>query len=194
MDAVTTLLFQAARDGTVDEAAEALAFGANMNARNSLGLTPLMYACWRGNVAVASLLLRMPGVDMTIASSEGLCAVHFAASSSPYKSDDATIDILRLLVAAGADVNARSSPTSDTAIMRAITSGCGEAVAFLAALDECDLSVRDPAGLDVRALCARYGSPAMTSAIVGAVVQRAAVASKRTADRRTSPAPDGSTP
>ena len=158
MDSVTFDLFEGAQCGRKDDVALAIAFGANVNARNAIGFTPLMYACWRGFAPVVDLLLRIPGVDVGAKCPEGLCAAHFAASACPSKADDDAVAVLKLLQAAGADLNARTSLHGDTPIMRAIASNLKGVVAFLAAAPGCDLGAVDGAGRGLAQWCEDYGS------------------------------------
>ena len=51
------LLIQAARIGDIDEARKLLDKGANIEARDDLGWTPLHYACFKGEVGVAKMLI-----------------------------------------------------------------------------------------------------------------------------------------
>ena len=47
MHRTTYDLFEAAKGGSRLDAATAIAFGAEINAKNVIGFTPLHYACWR---------------------------------------------------------------------------------------------------------------------------------------------------
>lgn len=81
MSGTTAALFDAARSGCVDDAATALAFGANANARNAIGFTPLHYACWAGRSAVVKLLLALPCTEVDPLTPQGITPLLLAASA-----------------------------------------------------------------------------------------------------------------
>lgn len=83
-----------------------LAHGAEVNARNGDGWTPLMKACWLGCTENVKLLLAAgAATEVAIAGGSlkpGYTALHFAANGGE-------TEIVRLLLEAGAEANARDS-------------------------------------------------------------------------------------
>jgi ankyrin repeat protein len=165
MDTQTFDLFEAARTGTKDDAALAIAFGANINARNVIGFTPLHYAAWRGNVPVVDLLLRMKDIEIAAMCPEGLTAAHFAVSPCVYKNPSDVAEVLKLLCAAGADMNAPTPGSGDTVIMRAIASSFPGAVEYLASLPGVDLDARDGKGRTPEQWGVDFGSDAIVTSV-----------------------------
>ena len=82
------------------ETAELLiAKGADINAKDNLGGTPLFWAALEGNEEVAELLIRQ-GADVNAAGPKGWTALHWAVAMAQKKS-------VELLIGEGADVNAK---------------------------------------------------------------------------------------
>ena len=82
------------------ETAELLiAKGADINAKDDTGGTPLFWAALEGNVEVAELLIRQ-GADVNAAGPKGWTALHWAVAMAQKKS-------VELLIGEGADVNAK---------------------------------------------------------------------------------------
>jgi ankyrin repeat protein len=110
----TALLF-AARQGRLAIVQALLAAGANVNATQSQGIAPLTIAIYNSHWDVAAHLLEK-GADPNLATS-GFTPLHlaiqirrpellqFAAPASTSKLD--SLDVIKLLLARGADVNAR---------------------------------------------------------------------------------------
>jgi ankyrin repeat protein len=89
-------LFAAAAGGQVERVNTLLAGGADVNAKNSAGRTPLMMAASSGNVRILKKLLAF-GADPNAADGRGVTAL-MEASGSGFE------DAVRVLIAAGADV------------------------------------------------------------------------------------------
>lgn len=172
MNSTTFDLFEAAKAGTKDDAALAIAFGADINAQNHIGFTPLMYAAWRGNAPVVDLLLRMPQVNVNLRCPEGLTAAHFAGSECPSKLEASAVEVFRLLARHGADLNARTSTGGDTPIMRAAASKLPAVVACLAGMPECDLTATDVEGRSVLTWCAEHGTAEIVEMVRAAMLSR----------------------
>ena len=80
---------------------EALARGADVNAKSNMGLTPIMQATMWGHDRIVAYLLSKGGRPNE-ADNEGLTALHNAVS-------DGHVKVVKVLMAAGADVNAKSA-------------------------------------------------------------------------------------
>jgi len=94
-------LFEAVRSSHLSEVKELLEKGANPNARDEEGFTPLHYASFNGCASVAKLLLDS-GADPNVGSKEGWTPLHLAASNG-------FTDIVKLLIECGADLDARDN-------------------------------------------------------------------------------------
>ncbi len=110
--------------------------GTLCNGQNTLGQTPLLLACQRGDERSAALLLRA-GANPNIQSADG-SPLHVAAAAGHAA-------LLRLLVEAGAFVNAADT-SGDTALHWAVREERREAVALLAALPSANLSATNEDG------------------------------------------------
>ncbi len=96
------LLLQSVVEGNVKAVKQHLAVGADVNAKNRYGSTPLHRAAYAGHKEIAELLIAK-GVDVDAKDDRfiGQTPLHRAAWKS-YK------EIVELLIAAGADVNAKA--------------------------------------------------------------------------------------
>ncbi len=94
----------AAQDGDVAKVSRLLALGADVNATDSRGNTPLKYASAEPHPEVLRLLTAH-GASATIADDRGFTPLHCAAGHGFYKE---AIEMVEILLQAGADVNARS--------------------------------------------------------------------------------------
>lgn len=134
---------------------QALADGANPNARDEDQRTPLFSAVLGGSVGLAGLLLES-GAEVDARDAHGFTPLHFAAQ-------ELLPELARLLIAKGADVNAVDEDGSPV-LWRAIFSAHdrhsirNDVVAeLLAAGAKPDLA--NKAGETPRALAARMGNP-----------------------------------
>ena len=98
--------------------------GADVNAPDESGLTPLALAAMQGQTAIARLLIAAKA-DVNEASSDGTTPLMRAASANHGET-------VRLLIASGADVNARNAGGM-TALMVAAFGGYAEPVRMLLA-------------------------------------------------------------
>jgi ankyrin repeat protein len=118
-------LIAAAQAGDLAQATEALAAGADVNAPNSHGVTPLLEAAGQGHLKVARLLIdRGAEVDYT-GMSEGspLMLVAFMGQT----------ELLRLCLAAGANPNLALPAGGETALHMAAVASRTEAAGLLLA-------------------------------------------------------------
>lgn len=99
----TPPLIDAVQSGDVALAKELLDAGANLNAKNDVGHTPLHVAAIRGREVVAVALLEA-GANPNAVDHDGKTPLHWAAS---YDEASGYEDIVKLLLDAGADPNAR---------------------------------------------------------------------------------------
>jgi len=100
-------LQNAAFYGDLAEVQRLLKAGANVDAKSSLGFTPLMRASERGNVEIARALLQA-GADCDVARDNGSTALMDASSGNQP-------EVLKVLIEAGADPNAKT--TDGTGVM-----------------------------------------------------------------------------
>lgn len=86
---------------TADEARKLIAAGADVNAKNEHGTTPLHCAASREHADVARLLLEA-GAEVNAQAKYGWTPLHFAAMNG-------RIETARVLIAAGADPSIRNN-------------------------------------------------------------------------------------
>lgn len=115
-------LFDAVRAGNGREAIRLIEDGADANAADSLGTTPLMWAARYGNAVVVERLLRV-GADAAAENAFGVTPMSEAAliGSEP---------VIRALLAAGVDPDS-PSPEGETALMLVVRTGHIEAAEVL---------------------------------------------------------------
>jgi len=92
-------LLDAVGDGDIARVKKLLDRGANLNAKNILGLTPLHIAAMYGNLELVDLLLKY-GADANAKTDHAVTPLHLAASWG-------RADVVKMLLERGADVNAR---------------------------------------------------------------------------------------
>jgi uncharacterized protein len=112
-----TALMYAARDGAADAARALVAGGADVNAVDPEGTTALVRAISNGHYDTAAVLLER-GANPNLADSAGMAALYAAADMSslgevfgrpprPIRDTLTSVDLVKLLLRHGADVNAR---------------------------------------------------------------------------------------
>ena len=96
-------LLDAAEKGNIEAVKKTLADGADVNAKDDNGWTPLHWAALSGHKEVSEYLITM-GADVNAAETvSGMTVLHEAAALG-HK------EIAELLIASGADVNAKDEP------------------------------------------------------------------------------------
>ena len=120
-------LVQAAERGNLTDVQDALKGGADVNAKNTNGLTALMMASYcgytNGNYAEVVKLLLDKGADVNIKGKEGLTALMEASSGG-------NAEVVKLLLDKGADINVKNSK-GETALVIAKDKGQKEIVGML---------------------------------------------------------------
>jgi ankyrin repeat protein len=114
-------LFRSIRAGDISGVENLLRQGADVNARQEHGATPLMYAALYSPAPCMQLLLEK-GADPNAKNKFGATALMWGA-------DDAVK--VRMLIANGADVNARAASGRTALMAAAATRGAGDAVSAL---------------------------------------------------------------
>ncbi len=121
----TTPLHWAVQQERLDTVESLIAAGANVNAKNRYGATPLMLSATTGNAAVTKALLKA-GADFRVTVPDtGSVLVTAARTGNP--------EVVKLLLTAGADVNFADSYSGQTALMSAAAEGHSDAVQALLA-------------------------------------------------------------
>ena len=121
-------LFEAARSGDVEKVREILECGkCTVNCTDSVGWTPLHWACLKGHVDVVRVLVSEFKANMTIQTlfgGKGYTALHYSCR-------EGHVDIVRTLVKYKANVNAKTD-SGDTQLTLAARHGHSNIVhAFL---------------------------------------------------------------
>jgi hypothetical protein len=128
LDTDVTPLMRAADNADLDSVTKLLAGGADVNAKDWLGRTPLLHACMHGNANPNVLkALLAAGADPNAHDNRGTTPLLAAATGPRGEVGSA---MLRELLAAGADVNAKDTDGA-TALMQAAAAGDAEAVTLL---------------------------------------------------------------
>jgi ankyrin repeat protein len=117
-------LFHAIHAGDLAAARAELAKGANVNARDEEGSTPLMYCALYSSDAACLRLLLDHGANPNAVNAFGATALIWGTSS---------LEKVKLLVESGADVNARSKPGKTALMVAASQDGAGPIVSYLLA-------------------------------------------------------------
>ena len=81
------------RIGNLKDVEDAVKSGVELNVRDYVGRTGLMFALWNKHTEVATMLVQNPAVDVNIAKYGGRCALHIASQN------DENSDCLALILA-----------------------------------------------------------------------------------------------
>ncbi len=119
----STALHWAAYEGDARATTALLAAGADSSARTDTGITPLALACESGSADVVKLLLGAKA-DPNQPLKNGETPLMMAARTG-------RVPVLKLLLAAGAQIDARETLRSTTALMWAAANANAEAVRYL---------------------------------------------------------------
>lgn len=95
------LLSEVAENCDLDECLRLLSEGADVNARDADGCTPLLWAVLSGNMEVASLLIEK-GADINSSNNDGETALHWASTTG-------NTEIAEMLISKGAEVNCKDT-------------------------------------------------------------------------------------
>ena len=144
-------LMEAMEDNDIEAVKLLIEAGVDVNAKSEKGYTALMAASWVGYKEIAELLIGA-GANVNVTASDGRTALMLASWKSPQgffarilQGLGATVNaddklayqerqkgiIVELLIAAGAEVNARENEEGVTALMVASSSGHKEIVGIL---------------------------------------------------------------
>jgi uncharacterized protein len=164
-----TALHWAVQWDDLDTATLLLRAGADPNASNDYGVTPLGLACANGdNPAMVELLLKSGATVEAATSRTSETALMMAARTG-------SVAAIKLLVAAGAEVNAREVVLGQTALMWAATEGNTDVVQFLLEFGA-DVHAKSNAGYTPLLFAARTGDVQLSQLLLdkGANVNEAA--------------------
>jgi ankyrin repeat protein len=133
---------------------ELLAAGANPDARDDDGRTPLFSAVLGGSIGLVGLLLES-GADVNARDNRGFSPLHFAA-------EERLPEMARLLIAKGADVNAQDEDGSSVLSRAVFWARDQDDVVQILIAAGANPELANKAGETPRALAARLGSTAFT--------------------------------
>lgn len=117
------IALRAAREGDADTLAAYFAAGQPVNAATARGDTLLILAAYHGREEAVELILKQPKVDLKHRNAMGFTALDGAAFKG-------SVPLAKLLVKAGADVNAKGE-SGKTALMLAALTNRAEVVEYL---------------------------------------------------------------
>jgi len=115
-------LFKAAKIGDTETAKMMIEMGADVNARNDSGLTPLYWASLRSFTDIAKILIEM-GADVNVRNKDGYTPLYWVSS-------EGHTEIAKMLIEKGADVNAKNE-VGETPLQSALEKGHSETAKML---------------------------------------------------------------
>ena len=114
-----TALLEAIHEGHVDIVRQLIGYGANVKAPSGHALVPLVFAARCSNPVIVELLLDH-GADPNCRSSYGNTPLMAAVTDSP----ECRVDVAKVLIARGANLNAKRQIDGATALIMAAMRGC----------------------------------------------------------------------
>ncbi|MGA2629450.1 MAG: ankyrin repeat domain-containing protein [Terriglobia bacterium] len=109
-----------------------LAAGADIDIKDNEGLTPLMLAASMREIAMVKWLMAA-GANLNERSSDGRTALHYAARERLYRQDPPGTETVKLLLEAGASPNIKDNAGNSALILAAVEGQLEEVEALLAA-------------------------------------------------------------
>jgi hypothetical protein len=94
-------LLEASKNGNLEEVKKAINNGANINAKNNYGATPLHLACYNGYLEIVECLVENKA-EINAKNNDGYPPLHLAC-------DKGHLDIVKYLIKNGANINAKDN-------------------------------------------------------------------------------------
>ena len=119
--------------GDIRAARLAVQGGADVNERDGVTMTPLMWAAHRGKADISELLLQQPGINIDCSDEDGRTAMHHACLFG-------RLEVLRMLLAARSQGSVNQlDKGGDTPLMSASNYGHVECVRLMVSVAGVDL-------------------------------------------------------
>lgn len=158
MDQKDKALLDAARNGRLSRVMDCLDEGANIEAKNTRGYTPLHQAAWKGHIDVVQYLVLQKGARLD--STDNWKQTPLVISVRDYKHD-----VMRFLIDQGADVSAKTK-RGKTALLRAIE--YGNKIAIDCLLEKgADINVKDNEGKNALIYAVESTRPELVKFFIG---------------------------
>lgn len=175
-------LIQATKQGDCDEIHKYLNMGADVNARDESGLTPLIWASIKGNAYAAQILLER-GANANARNAKGDTALMWASIMGHEP-------VVELILENNADVNFRSKKNGVTALMAAAAKGHHQVVEILIN-HGAEVNVKDSNQNTALMLATVKGFPGVVNTLLGAGASYMGNTPSSTATALVSVSPDG---
>jgi ankyrin repeat protein len=167
-----TAMMYASRDNKPDALACLLEAGAQVNlAVGPQRMTALMMAVLRGNLEVVQMLVKRKGVALDQMNALGQNALHLAAGSNEP-------EVVKCLLAAGAQVNLGSEKQRQTALMKAAQRGHVEVMNALLARRDIAIDATDALGVTALHWAANCNKPDAMACLLAAGASKTLVDAK----------------
>lgn len=160
-----TPLMLAAQCGTAGTVRELLAQGQDPATTDPKGHTALIFAVMRPSAEVVAALLEAPGTPLAARCEQGATALHLAAFTC-HEAEAEAVEVLRLLLAAGADVN-DTFDEGMTALMVAASRRSARAVQLLLRAGA-DPNAATASGATALYAAVQAGAPAVVTQLLAA--------------------------